>query len=89
LKGEDFLRPTAKQLFLEVSPLLDEPTATRALMEKEFFSSIRLSNGVHKTTAPLRLDDANRLLIAVGTGWCPIPVEGEPEGNINEEFGEY
>jgi len=65
LKGEDFLRPTAKQLFLEVSPLLDEPTATRALMEKEFFSSIRLSNGVHKTTSPLRLDDANQRLIAV------------------------
>jgi hypothetical protein len=38
------LRPTAKQLFLEVSPLLDEPTATRALMEEEFFSSIRLSS---------------------------------------------
>ena len=59
------MRPTAKQLFLEVSPLLDESTATRALMEKEFFSSIRLSNGVHKTTSPLRLDDANQLLIAV------------------------
>jgi hypothetical protein len=65
LKGDDFLRPTAKQLFLEVSPLLDEPTATRTLMEKEFFSSIRLSNGVHKTTSPLRLDDANQRLIAV------------------------
>lgn len=34
-------------------------------MEKEFFSSIRLSNGVHKTTSPLRLDDANQRLIAV------------------------
>lgn len=59
------MRPTAKQLLLEVSPLSDGSTATRALMEKEFFSSIRLSNGVHKTTSPLRLDDANQLLIAV------------------------
>jgi len=87
--GDDFLRPTAKQLFLEVNPLLDESTAARTLMEKEFFSSIRLSNGVHKTTAPLRLNDANKLLIAAGTAWWPIPVEGEPEGNINEAFGEY
>jgi hypothetical protein len=34
-------------------------------MEKEFFSSTRLSNGVHKTASPLRLDDANQLMIAV------------------------
>ena len=57
--------PAAKQLFLEVDPLLDETTATRAQMEKEFFSSVRLSNGVLKTTSALRLDDANKILIAV------------------------
>jgi hypothetical protein len=37
--GDDFLRPTAKQLFLEVNPLLDESTAARALMEKEFLDT--------------------------------------------------
>ena len=61
----NYMLPAAKQLFLEVNPLPDETTTTRAQMEKEFFSSVRLSNGVFKTTSTLRLDDVNRALIAV------------------------
>lgn len=57
--------PTAKQLFLEVNPLLHETTATRDLLEEKFFSSLRMSNGVHKTTSALRLDDVNKTLIAM------------------------
>ena len=57
--------PAATQLFLEVNPLADETTDTRDQMEEEFFSSLRLSNGVHKTTAARRLDDANQTVMAV------------------------
>ena len=61
----NYMLPAAKQLFLEVNPLSDETTATRAQKEKEFFSSVRLSNGVFKTTSTLRLDDVNKALIAL------------------------
>ena len=61
----NYLLPAAKQLFLEVNPKPDETTATRTQKEKEFFSSVRLSNGVFKTTSSLRLDDVNKTLIAL------------------------
>ncbi len=61
----NYMLPAAKQLFLEVNPLPDETATTRAQMEKEFFSSVRLSNGVFKTTSTLRLDDVNKALIAL------------------------
>ena len=65
LIGYDYMLPTAKHLFLEVNPLLDETTATRDFLEEKFFSSLRMSNGVYKTTSALRLDDVNKTLIAM------------------------
>ena len=57
--------PTARQLLFDTNPRLGQESATRDLMEKEFFSSIRLSNRVFKTTSVRRLDDVNQTLIAV------------------------
>jgi len=57
--------PTAKHLFLEVNPLLDETTATRDFLEEKFFTSLRMSNGAYKTTSALRLNDVNKTLIAM------------------------
>jgi hypothetical protein len=61
----NYLLPAAKQLFLDVDPRQDEPTTTRSQMEEEFFSSVRLSNGVFKTTSTQRLDDVNKTLMAL------------------------
>jgi hypothetical protein len=61
----DYMILAAKQLFLEVNLLLDERTGTCAQMENEFFSSLRLSNGVHKITFARWWDDANKTLVAV------------------------
>jgi hypothetical protein len=61
----NYLLPAAKQLFLDVDPRQDEPTTARSQMEEEFFSSVRLSNGVFKTTSTQRLDDVNKTLMAL------------------------
>jgi len=61
----NYMLPAAKQLFLEVNPLQDEPTTARAQMEEEFFSSVRLSNGVFKTTSTQRLGDVNKTLMTL------------------------
>ena len=57
--------PAAQQLFLDVHPHPDETAAIRSQLEKDFFSSVRLSNGVFKTTSALRLDDVNRAVVAL------------------------
>ena len=61
----NYMLPAAKQLFVDVTPRPDETAATRAQLEKDFFSSVRLSNGVFKTTSALRLDDVNTALVAL------------------------
>lgn len=55
----------AKHLFMEASPPFGEspPECDRA--ERQFFASIRLSNGVLKTTTAHRLDDVNEALTEV------------------------
>ena len=57
--------PTARQLFLEVNPRLGRKTdASRDLLEKKFFCSLRLSNGVYKKTWAGRFEDVHQILTA-------------------------
>jgi hypothetical protein len=57
--------PTARQLFLEANPRLGRKTdASRDLLEKKFFCSLRLSNGVYKKTWAGRFEDVHQILTA-------------------------
>ncbi|MDT5123033.1 MAG: hypothetical protein QOC96_2515 [Acidobacteriota bacterium] len=54
--------PTARQLYLS-PPLPDE--AAQEILERDFFSSIRLRNGTYKYTYSHRLDDVNESVMGL------------------------
>lgn len=56
---------TAKHLFLDVRSMVGEDAPTRDVVETQFFSTIRLSNGVSKTTSSRRLLDVDQALLGV------------------------
>jgi hypothetical protein len=50
---------SARQVFLGSRPA---PPDEQAVLERSFFKSISLANGTHKTTAPARLSDVDRMI---------------------------
>ncbi len=62
---------SARQVFLRARPA---PAEEQVRLEKTFFKSISLANGTHKTTAPDRLADVDRLVCEQFAGAAAVRV---------------
>ncbi len=63
-------RPTAREIYFAPGTL--QPEAEQERLEWEFFSRVRLRNGVFKTTASRRFDDLNALVAPLLPGDRPL-----------------